>query len=147
MPNTQENRKTPESLPLISSNIKSSLFLSAKKDESFSLKSIKIKRFAHTFKSLIVLFVLFTFYSKPMTYFCNLDKVSDSLLLVTLQYIQIFGIVLASFGWVVMNKISLTQPQIKHCYNAVSPNGTCIVNAYCQFSHQECTNFMQTYLY
>jgi hypothetical protein len=25
--------------------------------------------------------------------------------------------------------------------------GTCIVNAYCQFSQQACTNFMQTYLY
>ena len=34
-----------------------------------------------------------------------------------------------------------------HCYNAVSPKGTCIVNAYCQFSQQACTNFMQTYLY
>ena len=27
------------------------------------------------------------------------------------------------------------------------PKGTCIVNAYCQFSQQACTNFMQTYLY
>ena len=34
-----------------------------------------------------------------------------------------------------------------YCYNAVSPKGTCIVNAYCQFSQQACTNFMQTYLY
>ena len=34
-----------------------------------------------------------------------------------------------------------------HCYNAVSPKGTCIVNAYCQFSQQACTNFMQIYLY
>ena len=25
--------------------------------------------------------------------------------------------------------------------------GTCIVNAYCQFSQQACTNFMQIYLY
>ena len=25
--------------------------------------------------------------------------------------------------------------------------GTCIVNAYCQFSQQTCTNFMETYLY
>ena len=33
----------------------------------------------------------------------------------------------------------------QHCYNAVSPKGTCIVNAYCQFSWQACTNFMQTY--
>ena len=34
-----------------------------------------------------------------------------------------------------------------HCYNAVSPKGTCIVNAYCQFSQQACTNFMQIYLH
>ena len=33
------------------------------------------------------------------------------------------------------------------CYNARSPKGTCIVNAYCQFSQQACPNFMQTYLY
>ena len=31
-----------------------------------------------------------------------------------------------------------------HCYNI---KGTCIVNAYCQFSQQACTNFIQTYLY
>ena len=36
---------------------------------------------------------------------------------------------------------------ITYCYNAVSPRGTCIGNAYCQFSQQACTNFMQTYLY
>ena len=35
----------------------------------------------------------------------------------------------------------------KHCHNAVSPKGTCIVNAYCQFLQQVCTNFMQKYLY
>ena len=35
----------------------------------------------------------------------------------------------------------------QQCYNAVSPKGTCIANAYCQFSQQACTNFMQTYLY
>ena len=29
----------------------------------------------------------------------------------------------------------------------MSPKGTCIVNAYCQFSQQVCTNFMQIYLY
>ena len=34
-----------------------------------------------------------------------------------------------------------------HCYNAVSLKGTCIVNAYCQFSQQASTNFMQIYLY
>ena len=28
-----------------------------------------------------------------------------------------------------------------------SPKRTCIVNAYCQFFKQACTNFMQTYLY
>ena len=33
-----------------------------------------------------------------------------------------------------------------YCYNAVSPKETCIVNAYCQFSKQACTNFMQTIL-
>ena len=34
-----------------------------------------------------------------------------------------------------------------YCYNAGPWKGTCIVNAYCQFSQQACTNFMQTYLY
>ena len=35
----------------------------------------------------------------------------------------------------------------QYCYNAVSPEGTCIVNAYCQFLQQACTNFMKTYSY
>ena len=33
-----------------------------------------------------------------------------------------------------------------YCYNAVSPKETCIVNAYCQFSKQACTNFMQVFV-
>ena len=43
--------------------------------------------------------------------------------------------------------VSIENRTDPYCYNAVTPKRTCIVNAYCQFSQQACTNFMQTYLY
>ena len=46
-----------------------------------------------------------------------------------------------------LQKVTWYVQSGEYCYNAVSPKGTCSVNAYCQFSQQSCTNFMQIYFY
>ena len=120
----------------------------SRKTVSLTFLPVHLYKLENSLKSEQLHTYLFFFIFKIISSCCTnrKDVINSEGLRIILKYKSNNGSLWKSDLLQVVKKFRIRIPNSKnlfvhwkHCYIVMSPKGTCIVNAYCQFSQQACT--------